>query len=698
MSISIFEQYFKKHFPRLLEMKKLYYLGVLITIAVLFSFQSVAQNKTISKKTATGILESKNSNSKIKVFLLGGQSNMTGWTPLSEISNELKHEYPEVIIWADGEAASSLSRRWMNLIPGLGKSESYLGPELSFGPELAEYFPDEKIALLKCSWAGTDLVTQWRPPSSGKTTGYLYENFIKSVHDGLAALPAGTEPEIAGMIWMQGESDAILTKDVADEYEYNLTNLINDLRSEFNVPQMPFVIGQISEARAWDAFGSTIRKAQLDVSKNVSNTSMIITTDFELTDAAHYNGKGQISLGERFATSMYHVISAKGLRSELFNTSEFVNPKVTRVDTLINFNWGSSSPDTAVNSDHYSIRWAGYIRPQESGVYTFYITTDNSVKLWVDDVLIINSPDNNTENVLTGDIALNAGVYSSIRLEFVKNTDNASIALEWSANGIAKQFVPSTVFYQDPLYAMDKSKWAISSFDSQIRDVAAFGGARGVLDNNYNSFWKTMPGTDFPHEIAIDFNDTLNIAALDYVPNQINTTAGYALQYKIYSSIDGSDWSQAVDSGVWKNSSNLKEARFMPVVARYIKLQILSSSDTTVSAADISLHGVLSKYRINNTNVSSTHSDEKLLVYPNPVKDFLSIKLNDFSGNEIVKLSFYNSLGQSVFNYDMGTDRNISFDCRQLLNGGGVYILEAKSTTKSFKQKIVFDHFYMKRY
>ena len=131
----------------------------------------------------------------------------------------------------------------------------------------------------------------------------------------------------------------------------------------------------------------------------------------------------------------------------------------------------------------------------------------------------------------------------------------------------------------------------------------------------------------------------------------------------------------------------------MPVVARYIKLQILSSSDTTVSAADISIHGVLSKSRINTTNVINTHIDEKLIIYPNPVNDIISIKLNDFSRNENVKLTFYNSLGQSVFNYKMDTNREISFDCRQILKRGGVYFLEAKSTTNSYKQKIVFDQF-----
>lgn len=675
-------------------MKKFHYLGLLISFVALLSLQSVAQTISIPEKTTDIIWKQKNANSKIKVFLLGGQSNMTGWTPLSEIPNGLKHEYPEVIIWTDGNAESYLSRRWMNLIPGLGKSNTFFGPELSFGPELAKYFPNENIALLKCSWGGTDLVSQWRPPSSGGTTGDLYQNFIKSVHDGLAKLPSGSKPEIAGMIWMQGESDAILTKAVADEYEFNLTNLINDIRSEFKAPQMAFIIGQISEAIAWDAFGTTIRKAQMDVSKNVSNTSTIITTDLGFTDPWHYSGSGEITLGKRFATSMYNVITAKGLRAELFNTNEFVGTKVVKVDSTINFNWGNSTPDNAITGNNYSVRWGGYIKPEVSGVYTFYITTANSVRLWVDDVLIIDSPENNTENTLSGEITLNAGVYSTIKIEYVKNTDNASIALEWSANGIAKQPVPSTAIYQSPLCAMDKSKWVITSFDSQIRTVAAFGGAKGVLDNNnYKSFWRTMPGTDFPHEIAIDLVDTLNIAALDYVPNQKDTTAGNALQYKIYTSIDGTNWSYAIDSGVWKNNSNLKMARFMPVVGRYVKLQILTSSDTTVSAADISLHGVLSKYKINATDLIDTRVIEKSFIYPNPVTDLISVKLVDFGANENVKLSIYSSLGQSVFNYEMGTDREISLDCRQILHKGGVYILAANGETHSFKQKIVFDQF-----
>jgi PA14 domain./F5/8 type C domain./Domain of unknown function (DUF303). len=632
-------------------------------------------------------------NPKIKVFLLGGQSNMAGYSPLSEIPDNLKREYPETIIWVDGETTASLSKKWMFLTSGLGNNQSYFGPELSFGPEIAKYLPNEGIALLKYSWGGTNLVSQWRSPSSGGTTGDMYKNFIKSVHDGLAALPQGCQPEIAGMIWMQGESDANQTKAVADEYESNLKNLIKDIRAEFNVPGMPFVLGQISEAAAWNAYGTTIRQAQLNVSKSVANTDMFITTDYGFTDPYHYNGMGEISLGKRFATSMYNILTAKGIKAELFDTNEFVNPKGIRVDSVINFNWGSSSPDNTIIGTNYAIRWSGYIMPEKSGTHTFNITTENGVKLWVNDILIINSPENNSNNVLTGSITLTTGVYSSIKLEYKKNTSHASIMLEWSANGITKQLVPSTALYQNPLYKVDKTKWTIKSVDNQSNTTTT-GGAVGILDNKFTTYWKSNPGSALPHEIVIDLNDTLNIASLDYVPNQIDTLAGNALQYKVYASIDGSNWSSPVDSGLWKDNLNQKTVRFVPVVARYVKLRILTSSASTVSASDIALHGLhFNSINTAPTELINTYNNDIFSIYPNPVKNIVRIKLNCFNSVENVNLKFCNLLGQSVFNYEMGTKRDVSFDCCKLLNRGGIYVLVAKSNTNSFAKKFVFDPF-----
>jgi hypothetical protein len=420
----------------------------------------------------------------IKVFLMGGQSNMTGFTPLSEITADLKHEYPEAIIWVDGQAPTGLERKWMNLTAGFGHSTTVFGPELGFGPEIAKDLPNENIALLKCSWGGTNLVFDWRPPSSGKATGDLYKKFIKSVHDGIAAMPAGLKPEIAGMLWMQGEYDANNTKQAAVEYESNLTNLINDLRAEFKVPHMPFIIAQISEASAWAAFGSTIRQAQLNVSKNVPYTSMVITSDYGFTDGLHYNGPGEISLGKRFATSYSNIMeSKKGLKVQYFDTNELINPKSEKIDSLIDFNWGNTTPDPSISGDNYSVRWSGFIQSKTTDVVKFYIETGNGVRLKVDNITLADNWNNNTKNSFSGDIVMKAGVYYPIEIEFVKNSVDASLKLEWSSKGTTKSMIPSTALFQNPLFSLDKTGWTIKSVDNQTNSTQT-GGAVGVLDRS----------------------------------------------------------------------------------------------------------------------------------------------------------------------------------------------------------------------
>ena len=272
----------------------------------------------------------------MKVFLLGGQSNMAGNSPLKSVPDDLKHEYDNVMIYPSGNIAQYYSEIWGNLKSGMGINENYFGPELTFGPAMAGYFPQENIALLKCSWGGTNLGSQWRPPSSGGKVGELYTSFIKAIRDGLSALPRGVKPEIEGMIWMQGESDAF--PPFSDEYEFNLTNLIKDIRSEFKVPDMPFVIGQINNAPAW-IDSAKIKQAQLNVSLKIPNTGLVKTTDYLLCDPYHYDAGGQLSLGKRFASKIYELLKGNNEQGSLLQ--KYLEPDTLRFKTFV---WRSVIP------------------------------------------------------------------------------------------------------------------------------------------------------------------------------------------------------------------------------------------------------------------------------------------------------------------------------------------------------------------
>lgn len=146
---------------------------------------------------------------------------------------------------------------------------------------------------------------------AGGQTGPLYRGFVEAVGKGMAALDPAFEPEFAGMIWMQGESDSGDQK-MADDYAKNLSCLIKDIRAETKTPNLPFVFAPISKAPAWDNppnCGPRIRAAQLEVSKTVSHTATFATDDYKMCDPWHYDTAGMMSLGERFAKAMKEIES-----------------------------------------------------------------------------------------------------------------------------------------------------------------------------------------------------------------------------------------------------------------------------------------------------------------------------------------------------------------------------------------------------
>ena len=125
----------------------------------------------------------------------------------------------------------------------------HIGPEFQFGHVVGDAI-DGPVLLIKTAWGGKSLHEDFRPPSSGGTTGPYYERMLAEIDEALANaaddFPAydGSGWEFAGFVWFQGWNDMV-DEPARAEYEENLVNLILDVRSALSVPDLPVVIGEL---------------------------------------------------------------------------------------------------------------------------------------------------------------------------------------------------------------------------------------------------------------------------------------------------------------------------------------------------------------------------------------------------------------------------------------------------------------------
>jgi len=104
-----------------------------------------------------------------------------------------------------------------------------------------------------------------------------------------------------------------------------------------------------------------------------------------------------------------------------------VLPQHVRNDAEVNFTWGYNAPAPNVNSDKFLARWTKdeYF---PSGNYTFVITSDDGVRLWIDSTLLINKWfDHNAYSYSAGWVS--TGATYRVRMEYYENQYQATAKL-----------------------------------------------------------------------------------------------------------------------------------------------------------------------------------------------------------------------------------------------------------------------------
>ena len=158
--------------------------------------------------------------------------------------------------------------------------------------------------------------------------------------------------------------------------------------------------------------------------------------------------------------------AGRGLLAEYFPNRDLAGTPITRLDSAIDFQWSDIDPAPGISRTGFSVRWTGKFVPRKSGDTTLSIHTAGGVRLFVDDVLLIDEWDNETENTfpgggvidivepLPGQFTAIAGKPVALRVEYRDGDGYAIIQLSYTEpNDFRQNIIPTDLLYtptQDP--------------------------------------------------------------------------------------------------------------------------------------------------------------------------------------------------------------------------------------------------------
>jgi hypothetical protein len=275
----------------------------------------------------------------IRIFVVAGQSNAEGHNHIRQYHAGREafpatfQQQPNIRYWPGTDTPQAKSNLWTTL--RVGESGAF-GPEIGFAHDMAQAMPGATIAIVKYAAGGTGIARSkdytdyipaltgyndngrnWHPPTDGQEAGNLYRALIANFRNAVSVLEReGKTWELTGLVWMQGEHEAGISRKMADDYEGLLSDFIRSVRKDLGAPTLPFAIGQVN-SHTW-VYGDIARQGQVEVCRKDQRTLLVKTVDLPRVDgdAAHFTADGMLTLGSRFAEAMARLVpEARGVNN-----------------------------------------------------------------------------------------------------------------------------------------------------------------------------------------------------------------------------------------------------------------------------------------------------------------------------------------------------------------------------------------------
>lgn len=216
-------------------------------------------------------------------FLMIGQSNMAG--------RGYANEVPPIF---DEHIKMQRNGLWQIMSEPINfdRPSSGVGLAASFAASWRLDNEQNEIGLIPCADGGTSL-DDWAVGSA------LFENAVSQ------ARLAQRTSEIKGILWHQGESDCSPEK--AGRYQEKFSAIIDALRKELHIPEVPLIIGGLGDYLSSGIFGQyfthypLVNKELELFAQSHKNCYFVGTKGLTANpDGVHFNAHSQRVLGIRY--------------------------------------------------------------------------------------------------------------------------------------------------------------------------------------------------------------------------------------------------------------------------------------------------------------------------------------------------------------------------------------------------------------
>jgi hypothetical protein len=162
--------------------------------------------------------------------------------------------------------------------------------------------------LLSLGSSGEGNYTNVKPVQYGWYYRLMITDILTTLGDLSSIVPDYDEEqgyELAGFVWFQGYSDFTMGWPAIDEYGPNLANFIRDVRLDLDVPNLPFVIGELGMhgeqpqgEDAQDVLAMRAHQHSVTLLEEFRNNTLFVRTapyavlnETQYTGIYHYFGK-----------------------------------------------------------------------------------------------------------------------------------------------------------------------------------------------------------------------------------------------------------------------------------------------------------------------------------------------------------------------------------------------------------------------